>query len=93
MAFDYFIQKDITTTVYAKKGGGPSDKFYCRGKLERFSEYYEVGLEYVHKTQKRQVKEAIYIGTLFDSEGYFDEHSLFKAMDRLVQRFDKKKTD
>ena len=91
--FEYFIQRDIVATVKVKHSGVPSDRMYARGKYEKYSEYYQIGLEYVHPTKKRAVREKVYIGKLFDEEGYFDRQSLKKAMDQLVNRFAKNKVD
>lgn len=77
------------TTVYSKQDGGR--KFYCRGELKRFSEFYNVALEYTTEENKHRVEEAIYVGKLFDSEGYFDEESFHQQLDRLVARFEKQK--
>lgn len=88
MAFDYFIKKDIMTTVYSKEEDGR--KFYCRGELKRFSEFYNVALEYT-ENNKQRLDQAIYVGKFFDAEGYFDQDSFYEHLDRLVARFQKQR--
>lgn len=67
-----------------------------RSNLPRFSEWYEVILEFQKPKQASaspMVKHTWSIGQFFDKEGYFDEIGLSQEIDKLFKRFEAKDYD
>lgn len=94
-AFVIFVEKDIVLTCTSKK---TNENIYVRAELPRYDEYFIYSFERTptsagKKKNTNKMQDKIYVGRLFDKEGFFDQKAYFTALSKHLEKFERKKKD